>query len=175
MRRQFISILLALFATWPLPALGGQKSRAHKKPKSNMADTTQISGVKLTADLNYEQLKEGETLLLTVSIKNNSKQAISYVDRSASADFKLDIRNERGIQVGLTKFGQNFFSSRAYYRVVTTRLEPGQERQYVIEVNKLYDMAAKGDYSIVASRTVQIPSRNSIVVTRSSAVKVKII
>ncbi|CAN5691625.1 hypothetical protein BH20ACI4_BH20ACI4_23110 [soil metagenome] len=104
-------------------------------------------------DKDSNLFKIGEPITLILTIENNSDTELYFIESNTSRDYKIDIKNEQGEKVSLTKNGQRLTSrSTSVWRNKLVKLEPGKARQAKINIAHLYEMSAKGKYYISVSR-----------------------
>ena len=85
------------------------------------------------------------------------------------------VQDERGAPVSLTEYGKTELRHREdHFRRFLQAVKPKEESHDVIQVNKLYEMASAGTYSITAWRVIYDKNLNDTGSVRSNTVKVKI-
>lgn len=132
-------------------------------------------GFQLSARLDQEKLKSGVPVVLQLSLRNITKRELRVVETITEYDYEIEITNERGVRAPLTKRGQQLKDGpRQYTKVVSVKIAPGQEQQVKLEINLIYDITAKGVYSITARRKVPKLDRSGQAEVVSNPVKLEI-
>jgi hypothetical protein len=97
----------------------------------------------------------GEAIMLKVSISNTTNVPLHIMGTIFDVDCQTEVRNGRGELVPLTEWAKHL--PRMYgidISIGRLFIGPGQESREALQVNRLYDMSAPGEYSIVVRRGV---------------------
>lgn len=130
-----------------------------------MSDSVKVSqpGINLTLQLEGSIVKSGEPVTVALTVENNSPLAIVLGESSVVRDFKIEVKNENGKAVHLTKDGLRLTDPSApVWRNRIVKLEPGKSRESKINLAYLYEMSNKGKYYISAVRGVRKTDGKSI-------------
>lgn len=136
---------------------------------------TMVRGPLLSARTEKANFSPGEPILCRVEATNNSRKVIVLVDTyHPEWDYKLDVRNEAGEKVTLTKDGERLMRNISIYKSVSVEIFPGEAVHADFVINKLFEMTTAGTYSIRVERTFFTPDTQAYTVAKSNIVKVEI-
>jgi len=128
--------------------------------------------IAIQTDEDKKIFKVDETILLSLTVKNNDDIELFILESCVSLDYKLTVKNEHGQLVFLTKEGQRLTNrGEIMCRNKKFKLEPGKSKQVSINLLSLYDVSAKGKYFISASRSAR-KSDNSWIRAESNTIQV---
>src|ERR1700755_824970 len=82
---------------------------------------------------------------LVVTLKNNSRESIFFVDSDPLKDHRLEVKDERGNVAPLSKKGAKILDSGWTHRVVR-ELKPGEQTVSEIDLGQLYDLPGGVSY-----------------------------
>jgi hypothetical protein len=176
MKNNYASVLLTTSVVVMILITGtAMISTSLGQNKNVQAAGTPSEGFQLSAKLDQEKLKVGEPVLLKLSLKNITKKDLVVVETSADQDYEIEVTNEHGTRAPLTEKGRRLTQGmRIYTKVISVKVASGQEQQVNINLNEIYDLNAKGVYSITAKRKVPKLDRSGSVELVSNTVKVTI-
>jgi hypothetical protein len=143
--------------------------------KNMQASGAPSEGFRLSAMLGQEKLKLGEPLLLKLSLKNITKKELYVVETTADQDYEIEVTDEHGTRGTLTGKGRRLMQGiKVFTKVISVKVAPGQEQQVDIKLDEIYNLSAKGTYSVTAKRMIPKLDRNGSVEIVSNTVKVTI-
>lgn len=111
-------------------------------------------GIQLTVRTEKESFDSDEVVLLLLSVRNTTRRAVFLVETYSAREYKFDVKNEKGEDVLLTEEGQHLLTNNAVYRSGPLTIEPGEEKQHNVSINRIYDMTAPGTYSVTVRRKI---------------------
>lgn len=161
-----------------LSVVGGLVMALSSRGENGDADTAprewgQVSGgFQLSASLDKEWVGFCEPVVLHLTIKNVSGEALRLWETFPDHDFVLEVTDDRGTSAPLTRFGEIARHAASFRRLLRT-VDPGEECSYAILVNRVHDMTLPGIYSIMAKYVEMGPWRERFEVV-SNTVKIKI-
>ncbi|HXU39422.1 MAG TPA: hypothetical protein VN937_23910 [Blastocatellia bacterium] len=136
---------------------------------------TNASGLVLSARIEKPTFNPGEPIPLRVSVTNNSRNVLVIVDTyHPEWDYKLDVRNEAGETVPLTKDGERLMRNISIYKSVSVWLYPGDTVHADFVINKLFEMNTPGTYSISSKRKFLTLDSSAYDFATSNTVKITI-
>lgn len=106
------------------------------------------------AYLEKKQLKVGEPLILRFSTKNVTKKPLYLLESNPETDYRLEIKDSNGEAVSLTEYGKHILSNAGQFRLIIVKVQPGEEVQDMMEVNKMFKIDTPGIYYISAKRGI---------------------
>lgn len=158
--RYFVTIICCLILLWTgLTAW----LVAADEPTTKHADheTSPLTLHINSAKLRYEA---GEALDVVLILHNRSNQRVVMFDEEASLDFRINVHWRTGEEVGTTRrCGQ--ISKRSVLDKREAAIVPNEQRQYVIRVNRLFDLSTTGEYVITAHRDFGFLAKKGFSVT----------
>lgn len=166
-----ITTSLAVLIPGYAVSANGQKQNG----KVSRTEKSSSTGFLLLARAEKDVIDPGETLNLSLSIKNVSNGVRFILQPIPTEQYRIVVQDERGEPVPLTEYGEKLIKNQEDHISRAFRgVKPGEELKDTIEVNKLYDMAKPGTYSITAWRIVYDKTGHEIGSVRSNTIKVKI-
>ncbi len=170
---RIITPLAVLIVGWTIIGNGQSQKQSSKALNSEGSSST---GVLLLAHAEKDVIGPGQPLNLTLNIKNVSTRVRFILETSATEEYRLIVQDERGAPVSLTEYGKTELSHREdHFRRFLQAVKPKEESHDVIQINKLYEMASAGTYSITAWRVVYDKNLIETGSVRSNTVEVKVI
>jgi len=137
---------------------------------------TRSVGLTFVATLAKSSVSRNEPITLKLSLVNNTKKDVVVVESNPLADYQIDVRDERGRSVPPTPEGKDLlFRSQWGGRRVSVTIAPGASKTDTFDVNKIYDMANPGAYTITAKRRALIQVGKPWMELRSNDVKVTVV
>ncbi len=142
----------------------------------NMKDDYQLDKNNLDTKLlkisNSElKFKQGNEFQLEITLKNRTKDIIYFLRGNAVDDFSIEIKNEKGEIVSLSrearirkeypKTGSQYFAE----------LKPDEDYKFTLDLGKLYTLE-KGEYTITVTRIVIKEDKKTAFYTKSKARKI---
>ena len=119
-------------------------------------------GLQITARSDKETYSSGESVVVTVALKNISEKDQTVGDTDENIEFEFVVTYE-GNATPMTKYGAQSHKRWIDLQIAhslgsfpglmySTLLHPGQERAYHFAVNRFQDMTLDGSYTIVVKR-----------------------
>jgi hypothetical protein len=103
-----------------------------------------------------ESVSTGSEIRLTIKLTNQTNHVISLIDMDQRCDFRVEVRNSRGQPVRETEQKHRFkCADPVAGKVIQIILKPGEQREYLLFLNDLYDMTSPDEYLAEVYR--QIP------------------
>jgi hypothetical protein len=128
------------------------------KPKSDplpKEDGIPAGGFRLSATVNTQQFVSGEPILLKVSLSNTTNETLHILGTIFQLSCEVEVRNEGGELVSLTEEGKRLERHRGIdISLGRIFIGAGKEWTETLQVNRLYEMVAAGEYRIVVRRGV---------------------
>jgi hypothetical protein len=169
--RLSLSIALILFSAWLEPPGSARAGAGTKFPKAIASQ----NGLRFLASLAKSAVSRDEPITLKLSLRNNTKKEITVIESNQLLDYKIDVRDQRGMRVLPTPEGKDLlFRSHWGGRRVSVTIAPGESKTDTFQVNKIYAMTDPGSYTMTASRRAQIAVGKWIEL-RSNEVKVTVV
>jgi len=81
-----------------------------------------------------------EPITLKLVLANNTKKDIIVVESNILADYKIDVRDQRGTRVLPTPEGKDLLIATWGGRRVVGNIAPGESKTDTLEINKIYAM-----------------------------------
>jgi len=132
--------------------------------------------LRLIASLPRRGVTGGEPIILKLSLTNTTSKDVIVVESNPLADYKIDVRDQRGRPVPPTPEGKDLlFHSLWVGRRLSVRLAPGDKKVETFEINKVYDMSKPGSYTVTGSRRALTDVDKSWVELKSNIVKVTVL
>lgn len=139
------------------------------------ARNTNASGLVLSARIEKASFNPGEPIPLRVSVTNSSRKVLVIVDTyHPEWDYKLDVRNEAGETVPLTKDGERLMRNISIYKSISVWLYPGDTVQADFVINELFEMNTPGTYSVTSKRKFLTLDSSGYDFATSNTVKITI-
>lgn len=153
---QISILLLAVFLTLvitPRISLKGHKNMTQTPISRNEVTTSE--GYRLSVKLDKEEVKQGDTVFLSVKIQNVTKRILYLFDSYPEKDYKISIVSMRGSKPALTDLGKQLLNNAGDdFRRVRVKVLPGQDMHYKIEISKFYNLLPNNTYHITVNRQV---------------------
>lgn len=148
-----------------------------KQAETNSGQWGSISeGLQLSVQLEKVILRVREPIVLKLLIKNTTKEVLPLVVSSPDMDYQISIRDEKGQNVALTKYGEKLRRNAGDHLArAVIKVSPGQEVSHSLTVSEIYNMTAPGTYSITAKRTVFRRDGKGIAELMSNMIEVTVI
>lgn len=131
-------------------------------------------GFMMSARSEKEEVGACEPVVVAVRIKNVSDRILSFPESSPESDYGIEVKDDRGEQMPLTRYGKNVLRSGEEHRRVVTKLDPGAEHQQKLLVNRIYDMSTSGTYFVQISRDVFKRDGKGVAKVKSNVLKIKV-
>lgn len=178
--KNLIALLTAFIIMIPSGVLGdSRRSRELEKQKEKASAWGDVSaGFQLMAHADKEQVNRGDAISIKITIKNSSREVLRLIETSAEKDYRIDIENQYGQQISLTEYGRHIrklANEGTDFRLVGVKLKPGEKRENVVDVSKLYDLTVPGTYRITVKRTVQAKGREGTAEVVSNKIEINTI
>jgi hypothetical protein len=96
-----------------------------------------------------------DSIVLEVSMRNNSDQVVLILEGNPSEYYVIDIRDQSGAHPADTDHGlklKKSIGSPFKIRNISLRLKPGETGTDVIPIGAMYDMGAPGKYFVTVER-----------------------
>lgn len=143
----------AVVLSWLFIGLNAQVVRKSSDNKKESLQEFQITA-QTTGD--KTMFKLGDHIPLGLTVTNNSSMEIYVVESYAERDYKIEVKNEIGQDIPLTKIGKRLTDpATPVWRIKKVKIDPGKSIQSNIDIAALYDMSVAGVYSISISRTAK--------------------
>lgn len=145
-------------------------------PQRYMKDDYQLDknnvDTKLLTITSYAlKFKQGNNLEIEITLKNKTKEVIYFLRGNTIDDFSVEIKNEKGEVVSLSKeakvrneypkTGSQYFAE----------LKPEDEYKFALDLGKLYSLE-KGKYTITVTRIVIKKDKKNAFYAKSKARKI---
>jgi len=170
LRLSFTTALI-LLAAWLEPTGSARPGAGTHRPKSVVSRV----GLSFVASLAKGAVSRDEPITLKLTLTNNTKKEILVIESNPLADYKIDVRDQRGTPVPPTPEGRDLlFRSRWFGRRVSVTIAPGENKTDTFQVNKIYAMTDPGSYAITASRRALRQVGKPWIELRSNEVKVTV-
>ncbi len=144
-----------------------------KKPETAVRIT---EGFQVSAKAENERIKPGDAAAVRVGIKNVTKKDLHLAEAGSTKDYKLQVSSDTRKTIPLTELGKRLEDNRYdLYMNVSLVIKPGEEREDVIDVSKIYDMKTPGNYSIVFQRKVRTLEGKGVAQAESNTVHIQVI
>lgn len=169
--RLSLSMALIVFSVWLEPT-------GNARPSNRQFSKTVVGqvGLRFVASLAKGAVSRDEPITLELSLTNNTKKEILVIESNPLADYKIDVRDQRGMRVLPTPEGKDLlFRSHWIGRRLFVRIAPGESKTETFQVNKIYAMTDPGSYTITASRRAQSPVGKPWIELRSNEVKIMVV
>ena len=129
--------------------------------------------LELTIAPSDQEVPAASPVIVGLSLKNQSEEAIAIWETHVDWDFEFTVRNSDGRIVPLTVYGRRMEPSRGLETIRRKKvlLKPGAQQTYQVPVNRKHDMTLTGGYTIRAIFRSQDPDFAIPAVT-SNAVRV---
>lgn len=129
---------------------------------------------KLSVRLEKTQFTPRDVILLNISLRNKSPEALSIVESSAIRDYKITVRSEDGEDLQLSEQGKRLLEASEEYRQLVVQINPGEEIHQSIELSKLYDLTP-GTYTVRVKRLILTKDKTAYVELTSNSIKVEVV
>jgi hypothetical protein len=130
--------------------------QTNRKADTLLSETGTIAGgFKLSLTVDKHKFVSGEAIKLKVSLRNTTNAPLHILGTIFDVDCQTEVRNGKGELVPLTEEAKHLPRMNGIH-ISMGRLfiGAGQEVQEILQVNRLYEMSAPGEYSIVVRRGV---------------------
>jgi len=164
LRRFFVFVALATVASPGQPA---SDVGTEMHPASAQATFT------MTIDGPPDPIKAGAEITVEIVLTNISDRVLSFVRPLDPAELipMIDLRDQRGNPVALTKDGRDARASLSTMTRIRSFVQPGRKlKQDVIPLSKLYDLSQPGRYDLQLHET----DRYSNAVVKSNRIAITV-
>jgi hypothetical protein len=173
MKKAFIIGIIICFAA---TALGVGIDVTNQRRKRLETSVRVTEGFQLSAKAENELVKSGASATLRVRIKNVTKKDLYLAEAGIEKDYIVRIFSDTRRTIPLTEHGKVLQSTRGdVYMNLSLLIKPGEEREDVIDISKIYDMKAPGNYSVVLERKVGKLEGKGVAQAESNTVHIKVI
>lgn len=144
----------------------------HVRPGSA---TQSAKGIQLTLRTLKENFRSDEEVLLWLRVRNSTRRSVFLVETYSEREYKFDVKNEKGEGVPLTEEGERLLNNNAIYRSGPLMIEPGEEKQHNVSINRIYNMTTPGMYTVTVRRKVFKLNGQQFAEAVSNALKVRVL
>ncbi len=123
-----------------------------KPPEKNWG--AELNGGQLALKVDQEESDPCTPIVIKLYIRNVGKTPLIFLSSNTYRDTPLVVKDEKGIEMPLTRFGEYILNSTFSMGLRGGELDNDDEEEVTILVNRLYDMTKRGTYSITAKRKV---------------------
>jgi RNA polymerase sigma factor (sigma-70 family) len=108
------------------------------------------AGWQLGAKLNNVSSVAGGVVLLTVTLKNVSKQSLKYGESNPGFDYfwGITVKDANGQPVPKTKFGAQWEGLNEIFKYVQRTVKPGYQVVTILNLSRNFDLSMPGKYTI---------------------------
>ena len=111
----------------------------------------------LTPENGVATSPQAESIVLEVSMRNNSDRTLLILEGNPAEDYSIEIRDQLGSHPADTEYGLKLkrsatSSSKFMTRNMSLRLKPGEAGTDVIPIGSMYDMRVAGKYFVTVKR-----------------------
>jgi hypothetical protein len=131
-------------------------------------------GFELYAQVEPVAYQPGQPVLLKLIIRNSTGMVLTLVETGPEKDYRLIIKDGRGRDVPLTKYGENLMRNVGTVKREVIKVSPRQELNSILEVHKIYEIAPGNTYFITARRNVFKQNGKGLAEVVSNTVQVKV-
>ena len=117
----------------------------------------EVRGLRLSIQLKEYDKKEYGPVTLSIVVKNVSENVVNYIAPSLFFDYGLTVKDSKGDEVPLTRYGERIRNSGEDFKRALVNLKPEEQKEYTLVVSRYYDLTLPGTYTIVASLPVTGP------------------
>jgi hypothetical protein len=110
-------------------------------------------GFALSMILDQKEVKAGLPVILTVIIKNVSRESLPLLETQTELDFDFIVLDESGKNVNELKYQKELLKI-PIFRLIKITYLPEQMKEYKFFLNRRFDMSVIGKYKIQARRKV---------------------
>ena len=176
MRRFLINVWSAAAITATLLTIGSvQPQEINASIVARLfAERSKARSEKLVLSLRLEKpvVRSGEPISLRFTLKNSNKHSVFVHESHPDIAYRLLLKNEKGLKVPLTEYGEWLQRTTQDTRLVTIEVKPGEEKQDDVVLNKIFEMTAPGQYTVTTTRQVFFPNGKYTIVSRAITVRV---
>jgi hypothetical protein len=138
-----------------------------------------LKGISFNAELVESAVDFGMPVRVNVRLKNLSERPLIFPDRRGGDDelnYVLSVHGPGNQDPALTALGRSLYSPKEWEQIreLQIRLAPGESRLVSLDVTKIFDMRAPGDYRIEIKRYVYQGERDMLIPINTNVVTVKI-
>jgi hypothetical protein len=108
-----------------------------------------------------------------VKIKNVTTKPLYLAEAGVEKDYKIQISSDIGKTITLTQHGKDVLDGGVYMNL-SLIIQPGQEREDVLEISNIYDMRTPGNYLVVVTRKVGGLHSKGVTEAESNPVHIKV-
>jgi len=145
--------------------------KKRSQPAGRVAEGFQVSAL-----AKNELVVSGEPSRLEVRIKNVTNNALYLTEVGVERDYKIRISSDISGTIPLTEHGRVLRNTESDVYINTAlSINPGQEREDVLEVSNIYDMKVPGNYWIIVERKVGKLGGKGVALAESNTVHMKVI
>jgi hypothetical protein len=165
-------LVLGVVLNIPMPASSHNSGSANFVEKKVVYST----GFRISALAKTNQHKAREPILVDFLIQNVTKKTLTLVETFPERDYEIEAKNSQGELVRLTARGETLRNNKgANFRVVGSKVKPGEQRKDTIDVAQLYDLSAPGVYYLRASRRIQKLNSDSWVGVETNTLTITVV
>jgi|SRR5882724_6081298 len=147
---------------------------SQRKKRSQPAGRV-TEGFQVSALANNELVVSGEPASLRVRIKNVTNNVLYLAEVGVEKDYEIRISRDVSGTIPLTEHGRVLRNTKGdFYSNVGLSINPGQEREDVLEVSNIYDMKVPGNYWIIVERKVAKLGAKGVALAESNTVHIKV-
>ena len=110
-------------------------------------------GFQLSLSMNKSVFTHKEAVLVTASIKNITSEMLSFAATEPAMDFKVSVKDKHGKALPMTLYGKSR-SDGAIFAHYLVELDAGKEANYVLQIDRIYDLTLDGIYLVEITRKV---------------------
>lgn len=131
-------------------------------------------GFQLSIQLERELVRLPEPVIVSVTLKNISKETLSVLGSSSRQDYEIIVKDNQGVSIPLTKYGKILRDSAEEFQLVTLKVKSQEEIQVKLVINRICDITTSGTYFITVKRNVFRRNGKGMAEVISNTIKVKI-
>jgi hypothetical protein len=148
---------------------------SQRKKRSQPAGRV-TEGFQVSALAKNELVVSGEPASLRVRIKNVTNNVLYLAEVGVEKDYEIRISRDVSGTIPLTAHGRVLRNTEGdFYSNVGLSINPGQEREDVLEVSNIYDMTLPGNYWIVVRRKVGKLIGKGVTQAESNTVRIQVV
>ncbi len=131
-------------------------------------------GFQLSLSMDKSVFTPREAILVTVSLKNITTGTRSLATTNPESDFNLSVEDKQGKKLPFTLYGKGMNDGATFGRY-SVELKGGEQVQYLLQIDRLYDLTLDGSYSIEVVRKVPNLTGNNFSDVMSKKLNVRIV
>lgn len=169
------AIMFAIITCLAAAALGMDMDVTNQSKKSPQPAGRVTEGFQVSATAENESVISGAPARLRIRIRNVTDRALYLGEAGTEHDYGVRISSDTGRTIPLTAHGKSVLNGGRFYMNLSILIKPGEEREEVIDISKIYDMKTPGNYSVVLERKVGKLEGKGVAQAESNTVHIKVI